>query len=175
MKWRRIIVPVLLLPGTALVVAPALILWLTWNTSAGPRLAGWVDPRLYLGVGLGLLGLVLALATMRLFLTVGRGTPAPWDPPLELVVHGPYAHVRNPMISGVSFMIAAEALILGSWPLAVWLGVFFLGNWAYFPLREEKTLEKRFGDAYLRYRANVPRWVPRWRAWDSRGDEAGGP
>jgi protein-S-isoprenylcysteine O-methyltransferase Ste14 len=63
------------------------------------------------------------------------------------------------------FLIAAEALLLGSWPLLVWMGVFFLGNAVYFPLVEEKSLAERFGQAYREYKQNVPRWRPRRRGW----------
>jgi hypothetical protein len=43
------------------------------------------------------LGLVLMVATIRLFVVVGRGTLAPWNPTKRLVVQGVYRHVRNPM------------------------------------------------------------------------------
>jgi len=100
-----------------------------------------------------------------LFTRYGDGTPAPWEPPRNLVIRGPYRHVRNPMITGVLFLIAAEALLLGSWPLIVWMGLFFLGNAVYFPLVEEKGLEERFGQAYREYKRNVPRWLPRQQPW----------
>jgi protein-S-isoprenylcysteine O-methyltransferase Ste14 len=67
-----------------------------------------------------------------LFVQVGRGTPAPWDPPQRLVVEGPYRYVRNPMISSALMMLAGEVLLLGSWPIAVWLLAFFVGNTLYF-------------------------------------------
>ena len=102
---------------------------------------------------------------MRLFLHVGRGTPAPWDPPRRLVVQGPYRHVRNPMITSVIAMLLAETLLFASWPLAAWMVVFFAVNAVYFPLSEEKGLEKRFGEDYRIYRDNVPRWIPRLRPW----------
>jgi protein-S-isoprenylcysteine O-methyltransferase Ste14 len=98
-------------------------------------------------------------------LKVGQGTPAPWDPPKKLVVRGPYRYVRNPMITGALLLLLAEAMLLQSWPIAIWLVLFFIGNSVYFPLVEEKGLEKRFGDAYRKYKANVPRWIPRLRAW----------
>ena len=31
---------------------------------------------------------------------------------------------------------------------------------------ETHGLVKRFGEDYLIYKRNVPRWVPRWRPWD---------
>ena len=45
-----------------------------------------------------------------------EGTLAPWDPPRGLVVRGAYRYVRNPMISGVIFVLLGEALVLRSLP-----------------------------------------------------------
>jgi protein-S-isoprenylcysteine O-methyltransferase Ste14 len=92
--------------------------------------------------------------------------PAPWAPPEKLVVLGPYRHVRNPMNSGMLLILGAEALLIGSWQLAVWMGVFFAVCAVYFPCYEEPGLERRFGAAYRQYRANVPRWIPRLRPWE---------
>ncbi len=96
---------------------------------------------------------------------VGNGTPAPWDPPKKLVIRGPYCYVRNPMIISVMLMLLAEVLLFQSWPIAAWIVVFFIGNSIYFPLVEEKNLEKRFGDDYREYKAHVRRWIPRLRPW----------
>jgi protein-S-isoprenylcysteine O-methyltransferase Ste14 len=70
------------------------------------------------------------------------------------------------MISGALFFLLAEALFFHSWPIAAWMIVFFVGNAIYFPLVEEKTLEKRFGDEYLKYKGRVPRWLPRLPPWE---------
>jgi protein-S-isoprenylcysteine O-methyltransferase Ste14 len=139
------------------VVIPALILWRT-GVSVEPLTA-------ILGALLILLGLALVVWTVRLLVMVGRGTLAPWDATTSLVVHGPYRHVRNPMISGVAAILAGEALFFRSWPIAVCLAVFALVNGIYLPLSEEPGLSRRFGQQYERYRANVPRWLPRLRAW----------
>ncbi len=101
---------------------------------------------------------------------VGNGTPAPWDPPKKLVIRGPYRHVRNPMITGALLILLAEALLFQSWPLSVWMAVFFIGNTVYFRFIEEKGLEKRFGDDYRKYKARVPRWVPRLQPWNPEND-----
>jgi protein-S-isoprenylcysteine O-methyltransferase Ste14 len=157
---RRWILPILLLPMNVLIFIPAVILWLTsyqWRTNHPLLLA--------IGGVLLLLGLGLALWTMRLFHFVGQGTAAPWDPPRRLVVAGPYCHVRNPMLSSVFIMQAAEALLLNSWAIAILLVIFVLGNMLYFPLVEEKALETRFGEAYREYKRNVPRWLPRLTPW----------
>lgn len=162
---RRLAVAILVLPGTALVLVPAVIVWLTHGTVLEAQPAAVDDIRFWLAAIAGGAGLFLAVWTCRLFVTAGRGTPAPWDPPRNLVVRGPYRHVRNPMITAVLLLLAAEALLLRSWALAGWLLVFFGGNAVYFPLFEEKDLEQRFGEAYRRYRANVPRWLPRPSPW----------
>jgi protein-S-isoprenylcysteine O-methyltransferase Ste14 len=65
-----------------------------------------------LGGVLIFLGLGLMIATIRLFMRVGKGTLAPWNPTQRLVVQGVYRHVRNPMISGVFFTLLGEAVLL---------------------------------------------------------------
>lgn len=106
--------------------------------------------------------------TISIFATIGEGTLAPWDPPKRLVVRGVYRHVRNPMISGVLFVLLGEAILFGSMPVFVWFGVFALINAIYIPFVEERALENRFGDDYRLYKQNVPRWIPRLEAWDVR-------
>jgi protein-S-isoprenylcysteine O-methyltransferase Ste14 len=117
------------------------------------------------GGALAALGLTLMYRTIRLFATSGEGTLAPWDPPRRLVVQGPYRHVRNPMISGVMFLLAAEAVILGSVGVAVWLAAFAAANLLWMPLVEEPGLERRFGEEYRAYRREVPAWIPRATPW----------
>ncbi|MDR0828053.1 MAG: isoprenylcysteine carboxylmethyltransferase family protein [Desulfovibrio sp.] len=156
-KW---ILPVLILPMNVLVFIPGILLWLTgyqWKMNY-PVL-------LVIGCLLLLSGLGLAAWTMRLFHFIGQGTAAPWDPPQRLIVNGPYCHVRNPMLTSVFLMQAAEAILLNSITIFMLLVLFIIANMLYFPLVEEKALEKRFGESYREYRRNVPRWVPRLRPW----------
>ena len=159
---RELVKAILVLPGTALVYVPGAIVWLS-GAMAPAVPAG---PRFWIGVALAVAGFAVAVWTVRLFAGVGEGTPAPWAPPAKLVVRGPYRHVRNPMISSVLVMLAAESLLLGSWHIAGWTVVFFVLNAIYFAKVEEPVLERRFGESYRLYKANVPRWVPRWRGWD---------
>jgi protein-S-isoprenylcysteine O-methyltransferase Ste14 len=74
------------------------------------------------------------------------------------------------MIAGVALMLIGQALFWSSAMLAGWAAIFFLVNHLYFVLSEEPGLERRFGEPYRVYKANVPRWLPRWRPW--RGGEA---
>ena len=101
------------------------------------------------------------------FATRGRGTLAPWDPPRKLVVTGPYRYVRNPMISGVVFILFAESLLLLSTAHALWASGFLAANFVLIPLMEEPQLEARFGDSYREYKQHVGRLIPRLRPWDA--------
>lgn len=157
---------IIVLPGTVLVFVPWLLLRLAAGSSAEMSPAGPTHGRFWIGLALAATGFLLAAWTTRLFVAEGRGTPAPWAPPRKLVVRGPYRHVRNPMISGVLLMLGAESFLFGSWPVAGWMLVFFLITTVYLTRVEEPQLERRFGEDYRRYRANVPRWIPRVAAWE---------
>ncbi|MDE2764221.1 MAG: isoprenylcysteine carboxylmethyltransferase family protein [Gemmatimonadota bacterium] len=162
----KLVKAVIILPGTVLVLVPALLLRRAAGTPLAVSPAGLAEARFWTGLALAAAGLLLAAWTTRLFVTRGEGTPAPWAPPRNLVVGGPYRRVRNPMITGVLLLLAAESLLLGSWPVAGWALVFFLINTIYLTRVEEPQLERRFGEDYRRYRANVPRWIPRVAPWE---------
>ena len=161
---------ILLLPGVVMVVIPATILAFTgldtfdlWQSYPATHVA-----LLILGSVLICLGLVLVVATIRLFVTVGKGTLAPWNPTQRLVIQGVYRHVRNPMISGVIFILLGEALLAASLPLFCWFAFCVALNMVYIPLAEEPGLVKRFGADYLTYKQNVPRWMARLWPWDGQ-------
>lgn len=112
------------------------------------------------------IGFALFAASLRRFSSEGKGTLAPWDPPKRLVVNGPYRYVRNPMISGVIFVLFGEALLLRSRPHFSWALIFLAINLIYIPLLEEPGLRSRFGESYIEYCRNVRRIIPRLRPWN---------
>lgn len=172
MWWvMRHAVAILILPMTVVVVVPA---WLARSSGAEIALPVTVVEWATVVLGLGSLvaGGVLFSACLKRFASRGEGTLAPWDPPVHLVVSGPYAYVRNPMISGVLLILVAEALILRSMPHLGWAGIFFLINATYIPLLEEPALEARFGREFEEYKEHVPRMIPRPRPWrGARSDQ----
>ena len=166
MKTLRHILAILLLPGVVTVVVPFVIVGRTGALNAGWSLSGsLVLLAAVLGCVLIGVGLLLMYKTISLFAGFGDGTLAPWDPPRRLVVRGVYRRVRNPMLSGVFFVLVGEAALLGSPPVLVWFLIAFAANAVYIPLIEEPGLLYRFGDEYLDYKRNVPRWIPRLRPW----------
>jgi protein-S-isoprenylcysteine O-methyltransferase Ste14 len=169
--WRHLRV-IGLVPGVVTLVVPAALVYFTGAVNIGwglPPPANWLPP--LLGCVSICLGLLLMYKTIWLFANVGEGTLAPWDPPRNLVVRGVYRYVRNPMISGVIFILVGEAILLGSLPVLVWFLIGFAVNAIYIPLIEEKRLERRFGDEYLAYKRNVPRWIPRLRPWTPKSSD----
>jgi protein-S-isoprenylcysteine O-methyltransferase Ste14 len=117
------------------------------------------------GLVIGLSGLFMLLYTISLFGRFGHGTLAPWSPTQKLVVAGPYRYCRNPMISGVFFILTDEAFFFNSVDILRWAGLFFIINTIYFIIKEEPDLEKRFGEEYRIYKQNVPRWIPNLRPY----------
>jgi protein-S-isoprenylcysteine O-methyltransferase Ste14 len=73
------------------------------------------------------------------------------------------------MISGVALMLLGEAAFWGSTALGLWAASFLVINHLYFVLSEEPGLERRFGQEYRTYKAEVPRWIPRLRPWPGPG------
>ena len=159
-RWLPAVLAFLALPGVVAFLVPLLLARL-----GGGPVSAWALVLLVPGV-------VLLVWSARELSVRGRGTLAPWDPTRRLVAVGPYRHVRNPMITGVAAVLAAQALFAGSWMLAAWLGAFALINHTYFIVSEEPGLARRFGASYEEYRSAVPRWIPRLRPW-SAPDEAG--
>jgi protein-S-isoprenylcysteine O-methyltransferase Ste14 len=160
----RHLLSVTILPFTMTVLIPW---WIARNAGTTPQLGA---DALSIGIqcaGLVSLtvGFVLFAASLRQFAVRGRGTLAPWDPPKYLVVDGPYRYVRNPMISGVVFILFGEAMLLLSPPHLAWASLFLLLNLVFIPLIEEPQLESRFGESYREYCRHVSRIVPRLRPW----------
>ena len=161
----RQLLSVAILPFVVTVVIP---LWIARDERTTPSLGS--TPLELTAQTLGAASLALGLwlfgYSLRHFAIRGRGTLAPWDPPRTLVVSGPYRYVRNPMISGVVFILFAEALLLRSTAHAVWALGFLAANFVVIPLIEEPQLETRFGESYREYTRHVGRLIPRLRPWD---------
>jgi protein-S-isoprenylcysteine O-methyltransferase Ste14 len=143
-RWRNIPVPEAHLAGLGLgflvqVLLPWRLPWPGWIGHA----SGW--PLLLAGVWLGAWA-VRAAAGVDL------------EQPGRLVRSGPYAHGRNPMYVAWTLGYVGVALVAGTaWPLLLLPVV--LAATQVVVRREERLLERRFGDAYRSYKASVRRYV----------------
>jgi protein-S-isoprenylcysteine O-methyltransferase Ste14 len=117
----------------------------------------------YLAFPLWLLGGVILLWSFWNFLKEGRGTPAPIDPPKELVAVGFYRYVRNPMYVSVLAIILGHFLWFGYWNLLIYAIIVFVAFHTFVTYYEEPMLRNQFGKPYEDYLERVPRWIPRLR------------
>ncbi|QRY48773.1 isoprenylcysteine carboxylmethyltransferase family protein [Mycolicibacterium boenickei] len=145
------------------VFIPGLIIWMTGvkapdlSTSTGLLLA-------LAGAGLIALGLWFLIWTVVLFDRVGDGTLAIGSP-INLVLRGPYRHVRNPMMTAVFCIQLGTAVATASPWLFAWFALFCTVVVIAIPTIEEPHLVRRFGAQYGAYRRHVPRWIPRVTPW----------
>lgn len=102
------------------------------------------------------------------FAWTGRGTPAPFDPPRQLVIAGFYRWVRNPMYVGLIVMLIGEALALPAIrnETFVLAGAVWVASTLFVVLHEEPKLRTLFGEDYVEYCRNVRRWIPRLTPFD---------
>jgi protein-S-isoprenylcysteine O-methyltransferase Ste14 len=145
-----------LIPLAVLVVG-GLLEWLAplgW-LAAIPRAA-----RIAAGLVLLVGGLALAQSGKATMKRIGTNVP-PTRPALALATTGAFAHIRNPLYVGMSLALLGVIVGLGlDWALLAFLASLPLLHFGVV-LREERYLERRFGEPYQRYRASVPRYG--WR------------
>jgi protein-S-isoprenylcysteine O-methyltransferase Ste14 len=137
--------------------------WLAmWARSFDARipvsLPVWLRPP---GFVLAFAGALLAGWCIATFVTTGRGTPAPFDPPREFVASGPYRWVRNPMYVGGAAVILGAGLAVSSPSIVMLALLFLLIMHLFVVVHEEPTLAGKFGASYQKYCASVDRWLLR--------------
>ena len=151
----RAITWVSLFVGFLLVFLPARVL--AWSAIVPPASIGAAQ---VCGAIVAASGALLALWCIATFIVIGRGTPAPFDPPQRLVVAGPYRLVRNPMYIGGALALAGAALFYESWWLLAYCAAFVLVTHLFVVVYEEPTLRSNFGASYEHYCEQVRRWWP---------------
>jgi protein-S-isoprenylcysteine O-methyltransferase Ste14 len=108
---------------------------------------------------------VVGLTAVQEFVTRGRGTPVPFDPPQRLVTSGVYAYVRNPMqLSAVVLLLIIGFVLRNLWVAAASVMAHFY-SYGLAGSDEDEDLLRRFGDDWSRYRRTVRSWLPRFRPW----------
>jgi protein-S-isoprenylcysteine O-methyltransferase Ste14 len=152
--------------GTALAfpfgpgVIPVLIPWLVTRWHEGTPY-----PLAVRAVGLVLIAIggIGTIATFLRFVTEGRGTPWPTDPPSSrrVMVGGPYRYVRNPMYVSYILVIVGEAFWLGRPELFIYAAALLVFLLAFVHFWEERTMAKRYGAEFEAYCRQVPGWWPR--------------
>jgi len=132
--------------------------FLSWSGIVAPATTGALQVA---GMIIVIIGTVIALWCVFTFVFIGKGTPAPFDPPRKLVIRGPYRFVRNPMYIGAILTLLGLALFYGSLSILIYAGLFFLATHLFVVLYEEPTLRQLFGSDYETYCGRVRRWWPK--------------
>ncbi len=88
----------------------------------------------------------------------------------ELVTDGPYSVVRSPLYVFSFLGVVGIGLMSGAATIAVLLAVIFALYYRTVVRREETHLTAIYGETFARYRARVPRWMPDFSLWRSRGE-----
>ena len=141
--------------GLLLIYVPSRLL--SWSGVVRPT--AMEGPQI-MGMIIGSAGAVAALWCIFTFALIGRGTPAPFDPPRRLVIRGPYRFVRNPMYIGAGLALAGAALFYESASLLTYSGIFLIATHVFVVCYEEPTLRQTFGSEYEAYCRRVRRWWP---------------
>ena len=108
------------------------------------------------------LGIAICAWCVFIFPTAGKGTTLPFDPAKKLVVKGLYCFCRNPMYLGAMAILFGEALLFPSIYLLAYAMLLSIAAHLLVVYYEEPALSRRFGQAYEKYKADTPRWIPRW-------------
>ncbi len=118
-----------------------------------PRAGAHLLGRVSIGIS-GILALTAFLEMRR------AGTHVdPTQPATTIVTRGPFRLTRNPLYLSLTLLYAGIALLVNSlWAIILLPGVLLLIRYGVIN-REERYLEQKFGEQYLRYKARVRRWI----------------
>ncbi len=120
------------------------------------------ETRLPLGLLLIVLGCLLAYGALQSFRRASTAAN-PYAPSMVLATTGVYAYLRNPMYVALGLIVGGIGLALASdWTLVMLVAAALTMHFGVVK-REERYLTAKFGDAYVRYRAAVPRYGLRAR------------
>lgn len=148
----------LLVPPPIVVLAAALAMWGIDALVPQARIA--VPFQVPVGAGLIAIGLAFDLVSVAAFLRARTTvTPLAPDKTARIVTGGLYRISRNPMYLGMLLVLIGIAILLRN-PLGLIAAAVFVAYITAFQITpEERLLEAKFGEDYLRYKRSVRRWL----------------
>lgn len=111
------------------------------------------------GLGLVATGTFVLSWCAREFYVAGKGTLAPWSPPQELVVTGPFRWSRNPMYVSVVLVLIGWAGWYASATLLVYTFAVAVAFYLRVVFYEEPRLQQLFRGQWRTYSSRTPRWL----------------
>jgi protein-S-isoprenylcysteine O-methyltransferase Ste14 len=123
-----------------------------------PFLAAHALARYLASAALAAGGFVMIGMGTRCLVAAGTNIP-PYLPTTALVVDGIYGRTRNPLYLGTTLVYLGLSVAAGSlWAIVLVVPLLWVINVGVV-VREERYLERKFGEAYRAYKARVRRWV----------------
>jgi protein-S-isoprenylcysteine O-methyltransferase Ste14 len=158
-KAKLVFAPIVGLSYAGLIVALFLLSGLADRWLSLPKAFSY-PASLAIGFFLIAFGLALYCLSVAQFLRV-RGTPVPFCPPPKLIATGLYRFARNPMMTGLFMQFFGIGIALGSLSLIfIFTPLFIAINVWELKKVEKPELEKRLGEAYVKYKKEVPMFFP---------------
>jgi protein-S-isoprenylcysteine O-methyltransferase Ste14 len=147
--FARALLAFLALPGVVAFAVPV-----AWLVASGHTTLAQPLGLLPLAVGS-----VALLWCVRDFYVAGKGTLAPWLPPVHLVVVGLYRYTRNPMYVAVTLILIGWAFSFGLPSLWLYSIIVAIAFHLRVVLGEEPWLARTHGARWQEYASRVPRWL----------------
>lgn len=128
------------------------------------KIPWWLHVRLFSSDTVSLVGVVMATVCVAAFPWIMISFRSSWrvgidiETPGELVTTGAFAYSRNPMYVFLDVYFMAALLMNGTLIFLIWLvvGMVLIHRLI---LHEERFLERHYGQAYVEYKANAPRYI----------------
>ena len=113
---------------------------------------------LTLGIVLTVAGIAMNVWAMPKF-RQAQTSVIPYKPTTAIIESGPFAFTRNPIYLGMALLYAGITLIVNTiWPLLLLPFILIVMQRGVIE-REERYLERKFGEKYLSYKSRVRRWI----------------
>jgi len=141
-----------------LLVAASLLMWRRPFGLLGARFVPHTELVGWIGVGVAVLGIALAIAA-RVFLGRNWSGAVTVKKDHELIRRGPYAVVRHPIYSGILLGLLGTAIVVGEARVLIGVALFAVG-FRVKSLAEEQFMEDQFGGEYGEYKRRVKALVP---------------
>lgn len=123
-----------------------------------PFRLSWRKRRPFLGTLLITAGFMLGFTSFRTMRGAGT-TPDPRQPVTTIVTSGPFQLSRNPIYLSMALMYSGIAVLTNAlWPMLLLPFVLGIMNRGVID-REERYLERKFGERYMEYKQSVRRWL----------------
>ena len=103
-------------------------------------------------------GLVIGVLGVREMRRAGTNVD-PREPTTAIVTSGPYRFTRNPLYLSMTMIYGGITALANALPAALLLPIVLAIMRRGVIEREERYLERKFGDEYLDYKARVRRWI----------------